>query len=44
MSLVSNYRDTFNAIIKSEGMEGLLSDLEVRIGNYKEKHGGLPSE
>ena len=44
MSLVSNYRDTFNAIIKSEGMEGLLSDLEVRITNYKEKHGGLPSE
>ena len=44
MSLVSNYRDTFNAIIKSEGMEGLLSDLEVRISNYKERHGGLPSE
>lgn len=44
VSLVSNYRNTFTAIIKSEGMEGLLTDLEGRIADYKTKHGGLPPE
>lgn len=44
VSLVSNYRNTFNAIVKSEGMEGLLTDLENRIAAYKTKHGGLPAE
>ena len=42
VSLVNNYRSTFTAIIRSEGMDGLLTDLEGRIENYKEKHGGLP--
>ena len=42
ISLVNNYRNTFSAIIKSEGMEGLLVDLEGRIATYKSKHGGLP--
>ena len=42
ISLVNNYRSTFSAIIKSEGMDGLLLDLEGRIARYKEKHGGLP--
>ena len=42
VSLVNNYRSTFTAIIRSEGMEGLLTDLEGRIENYKLKHGGLP--
>ncbi|MEQ8494422.1 MAG: ABC transporter substrate-binding protein [Microcella pacifica] len=44
VSLVNNYRNTFNAIIKAEGMNGLLIDLESRIENYKAKHGGLPPE
>ena len=44
ISLVNNYRSTFSAIIKSEGMDGLLLDLEGRIASYKEKHGGLPPE
>ena len=44
VSLVNNYRNTFSAIIKSEGMDGLLVDLEGRIANYKNKHGGLPPE
>lgn len=44
ISLVNNYRGTFSAIIKSEGMDGLLLDLEGRIASYKEKHGGLPPE
>ena len=42
VSLVNNYRSTFTAIIRSEGMDGLLTDLEGRIENYKVKHGGLP--
>jgi phospholipid transport system substrate-binding protein len=44
VSLVNNYRNTFNAIIKAEGMDGLLVDLESRISRYKDKHGGLPPE
>lgn len=44
VSLVNNYRNTFNAIIKAEGMDGLLTDLEGRIANYKAKHGGLPPQ
>lgn len=35
VSLVNNYRDTFDAIVKSEGMDGLLRDLEQRIAKYK---------
>jgi len=42
VSLVNNYRSTFNAIVKSEGMEGLLLELQGRIQAYKDKHGGLP--
>ena len=42
VSLVNNYRSTFSAIIKSEGMEGLLTDLQGRIERYKAEHGGLP--
>jgi phospholipid transport system substrate-binding protein len=40
VSLVNNYRNTFDAIVKSEGMDGLLKDLEGRIANYKAKHPG----
>lgn len=43
VSLVNNYRSTFAAIIKSEGMEGLLTDMQARIDRYKAKHGGLPA-
>ena len=42
VSLVNNYRSTFAAIIKTEGMDGLLLDLEDRISRYKAEHGGLP--
>lgn len=44
VSLVNNYRSTFSAIIKSEGMEGLLTDLQGRIDRYKAEHGGLPPQ
>ncbi len=42
ISLVNNYRSTFSAIVKAGGMDGLLTDLEGRISDYKAKHGGLP--
>lgn len=35
VSLVSNYRNTFAAIVKTEGMEGLLNDLQRRIDRQK---------
>lgn len=43
VSLVNNYRNTFDAIVRSEGMDGLLKDLEGKIADYKETHGGLPA-
>lgn len=35
VSLVSNYRSTFAAIVKNDGMDGLLSDIQNRINKYK---------
>ncbi len=35
VSLVSNYRSTFAAIVKNDGMDGLLSDIQTRINKYK---------
>jgi phospholipid transport system substrate-binding protein len=37
VSLVANYRSTFAAIVKNEGMAGLLSDIQRRIQKYKEE-------
>ncbi len=35
VSLVNNYRNTFAVIVKNEGMDGLLSDIQRRIDRYK---------
>ncbi len=35
VSLINNYRNTFAVIVKNEGMEGLLSDIQRRIDRYK---------
>lgn len=35
ISLVNNYRSTFSAIVKAEGIDGLLIDLKDRIDAYK---------
>jgi phospholipid transport system substrate-binding protein len=35
VSLVSNYRSTFAGIVKTEGIDGLLHDLEGRIDEYR---------
>jgi len=46
ISLVSNYRTTFAAIVKNEGMDGLLNNIQQRIDKYKaeqaEKAAGKP--
>jgi len=35
VSLVNNYRNTFAVIVKNEGMDGLLSDIQRRIDRNK---------
>ena len=35
ISLVSNYRSTFAAIVKNDGMDGLLNDIQLRIDKHK---------
>jgi len=35
VSLVNNYRNTFAVIVKNEGMDGLLLDIQRRIDRYK---------
>ena len=39
VSLVNNYRSTFSTIVKNEGMDGLLNDIQRRIDNYKKAEG-----
>ena len=38
VSLVSNYRNTFNAIAQTGGMQGLLSDVQRRIAKYRKNN------
>ena len=45
VSLVANYRATFQAIVKNEGMQGLLNDIQSRIEKHREElrePGALP--
>ncbi|MGH8597825.1 MAG: MlaC/ttg2D family ABC transporter substrate-binding protein [Gammaproteobacteria bacterium] len=44
VSLVNNYRNTFDAIVQSEGMPGLLRDLEGRIAAHRKAHRGAREE
>jgi phospholipid transport system substrate-binding protein len=37
VSLVANYRATFAAIVKNEGMEGLLADIQARIEKHRQE-------
>jgi len=39
VSLVNNYRSTFAAIVKNDGMDGLLNDIQYRINKYKRAEG-----
>jgi phospholipid transport system substrate-binding protein len=46
VSLVANYRDTFSTIVKNEGMEGLLADIQDRIERHRQElrePGALPA-
>lgn len=43
VSLVANYRSTFNAIVKNEGMDGLLADIQRRVDKYKQEQGAQPA-
>ncbi len=36
VSLVNNYRSTFAAIVKNDGMDGLLIDIQSRIKKHKD--------
>jgi phospholipid transport system substrate-binding protein len=38
VSLVANYRSTFAAIVKNEGLGGLMQDIQRRIERYKEQN------
>ena len=35
VSLVNNYRSTFAAIVRRDGMDGLLADIQARIDRHK---------
>lgn len=37
VSLVSNYRNTINAIVKNVGTDGLLNNVQKRIDKYKDQ-------
>jgi len=43
VSLVANYRATFAAIAKNEGMDGLLADIQQRIDRHKAAQGTAPA-
>ena len=44
ISLVSNYRSTFSAIVKNDGMDGLLNDIQSRVNKYKASQKEEPSK
>jgi phospholipid transport system substrate-binding protein len=43
VSLVTNYRATFAAIGRNEGMDGIMSDIQQRVARYRERHGEAPA-
>ncbi len=43
VSLVNNYRSTFAAIVKNDGMDGLLTDIQTRINKYKDSQKTQPT-
>jgi len=44
ISLVSNYRSTFSAIVKNDGMGGLLNDIQSRVNKYKASQKETPAK
>ena len=43
VSMVNSYRRTFSTIVKNEGMDGLLLDIEQRIQRHKESEAAATS-
>ncbi len=43
VSLVANYRATFSAIARNEGMDGIMADIQQRVARYRERHGEVPA-
>lgn len=43
VSLVANYRATFAAIARNEGMDGIMADIQQRVARYRERHGETPA-
>jgi phospholipid transport system substrate-binding protein len=39
VSLVANYRSTFAAISRNEGMDAIMIDIRQRVARYRERHG-----
>jgi phospholipid transport system substrate-binding protein len=42
VSLIANYRSTFAAISRNEGMDAIMSDIRQRVSRYRERHGEPP--
>ena len=42
VSLVANYRGTFAAISRNEGMDAIMADIQQRVARYRERHGETP--
>ncbi|MBI1732683.1 MAG: ABC transporter substrate-binding protein [Gammaproteobacteria bacterium] len=42
VSLVANYRGTFAAISRNEGMDAIMTDIQQRVARYRERHGQAP--
>jgi phospholipid transport system substrate-binding protein len=38
VSLVANYRATYAAIARNEGMDGIMADIQQRVARYRERH------
>ena len=44
VSMVNSYRSTFSAIVKNEGMDGLLNNIQMKIEEYKKNEGQSTEE
>ncbi len=39
VSLVANYRGTFAALSRNEGMDAIMADIQQRVARHRERHG-----
>ncbi len=43
VSLVANYRGTFAALSRNEGMDAIMADIQQRVARHRERHGETPA-